>query len=136
MTGNLLDIAPGYMAYSLGTAMFLILAIAIVAEGFILYFLSYKSMKGSMLDSLAINLGSGLVGLVLGAMEIFESMDLEPIWIFILLFLLTVLIEGLLLSVLRKKTTSFKTVWISAVVVNFATYSMFAGFLLLENAFF
>lgn len=136
MIRTLLDVAPGYMVFSLGTAMLLILAIAIAAEGFILYFLGYKSLKRSLLDSLAINTASGIVGIALGALEIFDSLDLSPGLIFAFLFLLTVLIEGLLLTVLRKKTTSFKTVWTSAFVINFATYSMFAGFLLLEESFF
>ncbi|MCB9234538.1 MAG: hypothetical protein H6581_22980 [Bacteroidia bacterium] len=132
-TGIILDAAPGFMLVTLGGIMLLVLALAIVLEGFILYFLGYKPLKNSLVDSLIINLVSGLAGLLLSLGPRLDFLDQGKYQVIIFLFAITLVIEGLILTFLRKKSYSVPRVWLAAFLINVASYGFLLGFMLIQE---
>lgn len=130
----ILDVASGYYYLIFGGAMLVILALAVAAEGLILYFLGYKPIMRSMVDSLVANLVSGLAGFALALLMGESRFDGAEIQVLLLLFGMTVLIEGGVLTLLRKKETSFKTVWLGSLLMNVASYGFIFGYFMVEGA--
>jgi hypothetical protein len=107
--------------------MFLLIAFV---EGIILRFLNWGDMWQSLFDSLMINFFTTIVGLIMAItfFDIFPTLYGLPSNLgeilpeMILLWAVTVLIEGLLLGITRRK--SIKETWGATFVINTCSYAI------------
>ena len=106
--------------------LIIFMIVAVVIEALMMMALKYNKAGKSFLDSLAINLvslGLGFVMLTTDSLEIIENEILN----YILLFLITVLVELLTLYLLNRSKPFSKTLLVS-VVINIVSYGILSLF--------
>lgn len=111
-------ISPGMMILSLGlglVALCLFNLLITLVEGVVLTLLNWKHFKGSLLASLGMNTVSSLAGLVL-----LIFLQNIPITWMIIAFFLSLVIEGVALTVIQP-ATGWKN-WLYALAANLASY--------------
>jgi hypothetical protein len=111
--------APWWISLGLFIAIGLLLIIAFI-EALVLRGLKWGSLRVSFIDSLVINLLSAMVGVLLFA---FSGTALNQGWAPLLLILgtLTVLIEGVILTLMKRHP--LRQTWIAAVAINVVSYA-------------
>jgi hypothetical protein len=119
----------GAMALGVGVVIFLVITFV---EAVILRFINWGDMRQSLRDSLMINIVTTIVGIIT-AITAFDFSDAlyglpdtfgEILPQMILLWAFTVLIEGILLGIIRKR--SFTETWGATLIINTCSYVMFA----------
>jgi hypothetical protein len=134
------DVAVGPAAYTFGIVAGVVLLFLIaLGEAIVLRVLRWDSFGRSLVDSLAINLASTLAGLVLNAFvaDLYQSCGYDPErggrycdwllspWALLALAgLLSVLIEGAVLLMLRRRPA--RPTWLAALACNAASYAVIA----------
>lgn len=126
----------GILALAFSVGLFLLIAFV---EGVILRFINWGDTWQSMLDSLMINFITTIIGILLAitALDVHLSLHWFPgnlgeiLPKMILLWALSVLIEGVLLGITRRR--SFKETWGAAFMVNTCSYAMILALMPLFN---
>lgn len=139
MTLYLFDMSGGVLIFALllqgGLALAAAIAIFLVitfVEAIVLRFINWGDMWQSLFDSLVINFITTIVG-IMAAITAFGFLDAvfglpdtlgELLPQMILLWAITILIEGILLGVIRKR--SFNETWGASLIINTCSYLMLA----------
>lgn len=126
----------GILALAFSIGLFLLIAFV---EGVILRFLNWGDMWQSMLDSIMVNFVTTIVGILLAitVLDVHLAIDWFPdnfgeiLPKMILLWALTVLVEGVLLGITRRR--SFKETWGAAFIVNTCSYAIILAIMPLFN---
>jgi hypothetical protein len=121
-------LTQGVIALAIGAMAFLMISIL---EALILRLIRWGDIGQSLRDSLLINLVTTVIGFALafgvfGFYDSFSNFYLKeflPVYLF--MWVLTILIEGLLLGLMR--THSAKKTWIAAILVNTCSYLLLAA---------
>ncbi|MFL5803997.1 MAG: hypothetical protein ACJ8CR_19910 [Roseiflexaceae bacterium] len=136
---------PAIVLFGLVIGGLFLLTIALV-EALVLWRLQWGSFGRSLRDSLIVNLGSGLVGVLLSifASDLWQVCGYDPArggrwceqlispWILLVgAWLLSVLIEGTLLMLLAKHPA--RKIWASALAINVVSYSIIGALALLAG---
>jgi hypothetical protein len=141
------DVAAGPLFLLAGVVAggLVLLAIALL-EALLLWWLNWGGFRQALRDSLIINLGSGLVGLLLSvfASDLWQTCGYDPArggrWCeqlvspVVLLggfWLLTVLIEGGLLMLLSKQPA--RKIWTATLAINIVSYLLLGALTLLTG---
>lgn len=129
MNFYLLDAAAPGLVFGV---MILFMIVAVILEAVTMMIMKYNKAGKAFLDSFLINLvsmGAGFVILLSGS-GLFEIVD-SPFLSITILFLITVVVEFLVLYLLNRKLTIQKTLT-AAIVINLVTYLLYY---LLQYAF-
>ena len=129
MNFYLLDAAAPGLVFGV---MILFMIVTIILEAVTMMIMKYNKAGKAFLDSFLINLvsmGAGFVILLSGS-GLFEIVD-SPFLSITILFLITVVVEFLVLYLLNRKLTIQKTLT-AAIVINLVTYLLYY---LLQYAF-
>jgi hypothetical protein len=136
---------PAIVLFGLVIGGLFLLVIALV-EGIVLWRLRWGSFGRSLRDSLIVNLGSGLVGLLLinYASNLWQVCGYDParggrwceqlvspLMLLVWAWLLSVLIEGGLLMLLAKHPA--RKIWTAALVINVVSYLIIGALALLTG---
>ncbi len=140
------DVAAGpFLLVSVVAGGLVLLAISLL-EALVLWLISWGSFRQALRDSLIINLGSGLVGLLLSVFGsgLWQTCGYDPArggrWceqlvspgvILIGFWALTVLIEGGLLTLLTKQPP--RKIWTAALAINIVSYLLLGALTLLTG---
>ena len=116
-----LDAGIGSVTTLLWLAVLLLLAVSVV-EWIVLLFFNLGNPGKMILHSLIVNIASTILGYILaGPLDSIGQNDSTGLILWSTLFVITVIVEGLLLQVLNKQQPA-KKVWMAAFTMNFVTY--------------
>lgn len=125
----LLDAAAGGLILGM---LVLFMLFAILLEGVTLLLLKYNKAGKCFLDSFLVNIASLVVGLLIARFNVDGGLDITDngyINVF-LLFLITVVVEFIVLYLLNSKKPISKTA-VAAILINVVSYLLFIGITLL-----
>lgn len=124
---DVVDVVPAVSGQGPGLVFFVLIGITILAEGALMWMMKYNRMGKSMLDALLVNGASLAAGFLLFEFlpRLFSSITLVNL---LALFLITVLIEGILLGLLNQTKASRQT-WLTAILMNILSYLLFYVFI-------
>ncbi len=121
---TLADVVGPWFALSLGAVIAVgLLFIIVLIEALVLRGLKWGSFRLSLIDSFVINLTSATVGgLLFVLFAVVGALNLGVAPLFLIFGALTVLIEGAMLTVLKRHP--LRQTWTAAVAVNVVSYAL------------
>lgn len=118
----LFDAVIGPVAQETGTSPVALFLPVFIVETLVLWLLRWGTLARSALGSLAMNLTSTLLGLLL---NLSYPEGIPPA------FIISVLVEGFVLMLFNRQRK--RRTWLSALAANFASYALLVGYVLMTR---